>query len=130
MKEEIKNSKKALEYMGKSCVSRKKNTTSRNLIGRITKQNRFMLIYLMVYAYKDGCSFRFARFLIIGLCNSLVNSWFDIISLLKAPPANLFFITMVSDSTRRSSSTKSFIYQSNYKPLKQVHVDIHHILNF
>ena len=29
-------------------------------------------------------------FLITGLCNSLANSWFDIISSLNAQPANLF----------------------------------------
>ena len=35
---------------------------------------------------KDGCFFRSPNFLIVGLSNSPVNYWFDIISLLAVPP--------------------------------------------
>ena len=35
---------------------------------------------------KDGYTFRFSKFLIISLCNSSANSWFDITSLLKLLP--------------------------------------------
>ena len=67
---------------------------------------------------KDEYTFPFSNFLIIGLCNSSANCyiakskvhWFDIILLLIAPPEELL----------------SRIYQS----LKQVHVDIHCILNY
>ena len=34
---------------------------------------------------KDECTFRFSNFLIIGLCNSLDNSSFDIFSILIPP---------------------------------------------
>ena len=68
---------------------------------------------------KDEYTFRFSNFLIIGLCNSSANSWFDIISLLTPlREANL------------SAGEADFFFQKIYKPLKQVHVDIHHILEF
>ena len=35
---------------------------------------------------KDECTFQFSNFLIVSLCNSSANSWFDIFSLLTAPP--------------------------------------------
>ena len=34
---------------------------------------------------KDECTFRFSNFLIIGLCSSPANSWFDMISFLTEP---------------------------------------------
>ena len=35
---------------------------------------------------KDGYNFYFTNFPVTGLCNSVANSWFDIISNLTAPP--------------------------------------------
>ena len=63
-----------------------------------------------IFSIKDECPFRFSNFLIIGLCNSLANSWFDIISLL--------------------TSTPEAFYLKVYKPLKQDPFDINHILDF
>ena len=39
-----------------------------------------------ISSIKDECTFHFSDFLITGLSNSSVNSWFEIISLLAAPP--------------------------------------------
>ena len=55
----------------------------------------------------DECTFHFSNFAIIGLCNSLVNSWLDIISLLTA--------------------TSEVFYLKTYK---QGPFDINHILDF
>ena len=59
-------------------------------------KKRILLLNYLLIAYqqdqhskiyrKDESTFRFLDFLIIGLCNSSVNSWFCIISLLAAPP--------------------------------------------
>ena len=59
---------------------------------------------------KDEHTFLFLRFLIIGVCNSSANSLFEIFSFLIAAP--------------------DVFCQKKYRPLKQVHVDIHHILGF
>ena len=40
--------------------------------------------------------FVFQIFVIVSLCNSSAVSWFYIISLLTAPPANLFRVTRVA----------------------------------
>ena len=63
-------------------------------------------------------NFCFLNYLIIGLFNSSGNSLLDRISFLTVPPVNLF------------KRIAEVFYQKNYKPLKQVHVDIHHILDF
>ena len=55
-------------------------------------------------------TFLLINFLIIGLCNSSANSLLEIISFLIVPP--------------------EIFYQKNYESLKQVHVDIHRILDF
>ena len=39
-----------------------------------------------ISSIKDECTFHFSDFLITGLSNSSVNSWFEIISRLAAPP--------------------------------------------
>ena len=60
--------------------------------------------------YKTSELFFSQFFLIIGLCNSFANSLLEIILFLTIP-INVF-------------------YQKLYWPLKQVHVDNHHILDF
>ena len=35
---------------------------------------------------KDECTFRYLNFILIGLCNSLADSWFDLVLLLAVPP--------------------------------------------
>ena len=59
---------------------------------------------------KGECTFLLLNILIFGLCNSSVNSLLDIISFLSLLP--------------------EVFYQDVYKPLKEVHADIHHILDF
>ena len=59
-----------------------------------------------ILSVKVECTFRFSSFLIIGLCNSSANSWFEIISLLTVSPED---------------------FQQIYKPIKQVCVDTHHV---
>ena len=59
---------------------------------------------------KGECTFHFSNFLVIGLCNSSANSLFCIVLFLTAP--------------------HTLFYQKNYKPPKQVHVDICHVLDF
>ena len=61
-----------------------------------------------ILSLKEEYTFRFFNFLIIDLCNSSANSLLDTISFLTSP---LEFFTKF------------------YKLLKQVHVDIHHILD-
>ena len=39
-----------------------------------------------VLSIKDECSFRFSKFLLIGLCNYSANSWFVMFSFLLPPP--------------------------------------------
>ena len=62
------------------------------------------------YCLKSVCTSLFSSSLIIGFCNSLANSSFYIIYLLLASP-------------------KAFLLKI-YKPQKQFHIDIHHILDF
>ena len=50
-----------------------------------------------ILTINDAYFFRFLTFLIICLCNSLANSWFRLILILTAPPANLFRLSKVSD---------------------------------
>ena len=87
-----------------------------------------------ILSIKDQRTFRFSNFLIIGPCNSLTNSWFDILSFLIVPPANLFCLARVanvSDRARVAALLAPKVFLSKiYKPLKQDHVDIHHILDF
>ena len=61
-----------------------------------------------ILSVKVESTFRFSSFLIIGLCNSSANSWFEIISLLSVSPED---------------------FQQIYKPIKQVCVDTHHVLD-
>ena len=63
-----------------------------------------------ILSIKVECTFLFLNFLIIGLCNSYANSLLEIIS----------FLIRLSE----------FLYQKIYRPLRQVHVGIHHILDF
>ena len=79
---------------------------------------------------QDECTFRFSSFL-ISLRNSLANSWFEIISLLTAPHANLFrVVTICNRGQVEEVLAPELFYQKIYRPLKQFHVDIHHILDF
>ena len=90
-------------------------------INNTHKKNKFLhqIYSLITYrqdqtpniVYKDECTFPIFNFLIIGLCNSSVNSWFDKFSFLIPLP-------------------EGFSSKKNYRPLKQVHIDIHHILEF
>ena len=64
----------------------------------------------------------------ICMCISSANSWFDIILLLTAPPTNLFGVVKVPD--RACLLALDVCYQQIHKQLKQVHVDIHHTLDF
>ena len=63
-----------------------------------------------ILSIKGDCTFLLLHFLIIGLCNSSANSLFEIFSFLIPLP--------------------EAFYQKSYRPLKQVCVDIHHILDF
>ena len=77
----------------------------------------------LILSKKYECTFRFPNFLIIVLCNSFANC------------------CIVKSEGCLSSETTSeliplplfrlqFFYQKFFKPLKQVYVDIHHILDF
>ena len=46
--------------------------------------------------------FVFQIFVIVSLCNSSAVSWFFIISLLTAPPGNLFRVTRVAKASNRA----------------------------
>ena len=63
-----------------------------------------------ILSIKIECTFLSLNFLIIGLCNSSANSWFDIFSFLISLP--------------------EVFYQNIYIPLKQDLFDIHPILDF
>ena len=60
-----------------------------------------------ILSIKAECTFLLLKFLIIVLCNSSANSLLEIFSFLTVP--------------------LDVFYQKIYKPLMQVHVDIHHI---
>ena len=59
---------------------------------------------------KAECTFLLLSFLIIGLCSSSANSLLEIFSFLTVP-CGLFLLKI-------------------YKPLKQIHIDVHHLLDF
>ena len=61
-----------------------------------------------ILSIKDHCIFCLLNFLIIGLYNSLADSWFNKLAI----------------------STPPTFYQKIYAPLKQDLFDIHHILDF
>ena len=63
-----------------------------------------------ILSIKGECTFLLLNFLIIGLCNSSANFLLEIF-LFSIPLPDVF-------------------YQKINRPLKQVHVDIHHILDF
>ena len=65
-------------------------------------------------------------FIVIGLCNSLANSFFEIVLFLIPLPPNLFRVAKVSDRTR----VAEVFHKKIYRALKQVQNDIHHIANF
>ena len=67
---------------------------------------------------KDECTFLVLDFLIVVLCNSLVNTLFDAFSFLIAP--------LEVDL----SASEWIFFQKIYRPLMQVHVDVHHISDF
>ena len=73
---------------------------------------------------KSECNFLFSNILIIGLFNSYANCWFDI--LIFNATTSKFRITKFSDC----APVAEVFYQKIYKALKQVHVDVHHILGF
>ena len=64
---------------------------------------------------RGECTFCFSNFLTVGLCNSFANS-----SFLETLPGLILVFLLVIE----------VFYQKNYKQLKQVHVDIHHISIF
>ena len=49
-----------------------------------------------IYFKKDEDAFLFSNFVIISLCNSSVNSWLNIFSLLTAPPEVLELVDFLS----------------------------------
>ena len=97
-------------------------------------KNRILLLNLLINCIsaksapqiifiKDDHTFSFLNFLIIGLCNSSANFCFDINSLLTTPPGNLFV------HVAEALALEDFLSR-NFKPLEQIHVDVHHVLNF
>ena len=77
---------------------------------------------------KKEFTFLFSKFLIIGICNSsIIFFLLDIILFLIALPAYLFRVPQVSD---HACVAEIFLSKKIYKPLKQVWVDVHHILDF
>ena len=81
------------------------NTLSNLLINCISARSAPQILSI-----KGKCTFLLLNFPIIGLCNSSANSLLEIFSF-SIPLPELF-------------------YQKIYRPLTQVHVDIHHISNF
>ena len=75
---------------------------------------------------KDECTFISLNFLIIGLRNSFANSLLEMFSSLIA---DLFRVAKVS-GLAGVSAPSDVSYQKIYKPLKQVHIDVRHILDF
>ena len=71
-----------------------------------------------ILSTKGECTFVLLNFLITHLCNSSANFLSDIISFLTVP-------LEVDLSTSEAVSLSKL-----YKPLKQVHIDIHHISDF
>ena len=76
-----------------------------------------------ISARSGECTFVFLNFLIIDLCNSSANSWFEIFSFLIPLSVNLFYVAKVSGRAR----VAEVFYHKIYRPLKQVRVDIHDI---
>ena len=87
-----------------------------------------------ILSIKYECIFLFSNFLIIDLCNSSANYLLDIILFLTAPPeADLSGVTRLAKVFNGKASDHASeveFYTKIYRPLKQVHVDIHHILDF
>ena len=85
-----------------------------------------------ILSIKDECTFRFPNFLVIGLCKSYANSWFDIFSFLITPPeadlSRVAHLAKVFDRAREVGKWTS--YQKIHKPLKQDPFYIHHISDF
>ena len=83
-----------------------------------------------ILSIKDECTFCFLNFLVIGLCNSLGNYWFDIFSFLIPPLANLFSAAKFSVRAHVAEvlALEDFLSKI-YKALKQDLFDIHHILD-
>ena len=63
-----------------------------------------------ILSMKNECTFLFLNILIIGLCNTSANSFSKICSSLTVQP-------------------EAFL-SKNYRPLKQVYVDVHHVSGF
>ena len=68
-----------------------------------------------ILSLKDDCTLRFSIFLIIGLCNSSANSWFDIISLLTRHQKQIY-LTKFAQLSSLAIKVKRTSYQKNYKP--------------
>ena len=70
----------------------------------------------------------------IGLCDSLANTLFDIFSFFIPLPPNLFCVARVAKVSNRKVSDHAqeaeAFYQKISKPLKQEPFDIHHIWDF
>ena len=88
------------------------------------KKNQNPLLYLLINCIssrsapqilplKDERTFRFLHFLIIGLCSSSANYWFS------GTRSELIPLTL---------GVAAAFSEITYKPLKQVHLDIHHII--
>ena len=86
------------------------------------------------FSIKDKRTFRFLKFLIIGLCNTSANTLFEIFSFLIPLPPNLFSVARVAKVSNRKVSHRAqeaeAFYQKVSKLLKQEPFDIHHIWDF
>ena len=86
-------------------------THNKNLLLDLLVNCIFAKFALETLSLKGKCTFLLLNVLIIGLCNSSANSLLEIISFLTVLPY-VFFNKKI------------------YKPLKQVHVGIYHIVDF
>ena len=106
--------------------NKKMNPFIKFIIKSISATSALQILFL-----KDVCTFHFPGFPIICLSNYLPNSWFGIILF---SVANLSCPSTVSDQGHVTAppavlAPEDFL-SKKYKPMKQVHIDIHHILDF
>ena len=67
-----------------------------------------------ILSIKDGYTLRVINFLIIGICNSFANCWFDLTLLLIAPPE-----VLAADLFALVADVSISFYQKICKPLMQ-----------
>ena len=71
-----------------------------------------------IFSIKGECTFLFSNFLLIGLCNSSARSVLEMV------------LFLIPDLFANIAASPDVFVSKSYRPLNQVRLDIHRILNF